>query len=350
MSGVKPVFGGLSSGNSPPMPNLATIWFLATAKSGLGHLRRISTIARHVANGEKRRTVGLMTNADLSGLEEADRRIYAHVVFAERAEMAGRLTAENVTGVVVDTAIVPRLDRRDEPLVLILREMPKNRIEGFRLLGGRPWDLVIIPNPEDHWMPNLARGFARDLSAVGWIYRRSAAATARPAGAPLKLLIATGGGGKAEGAATLRAQIDGIIASLRARTSRPFIVEQALAARAPPQARLHGADWVFDPGGALNDCFAAADIVVSTAGYNSVLELAMTETPTMLVPIARSIDDQVARARLWGPRVGCFLDPEAPVAAVDWLKRQIETPMRRPPVDLGPSGAAAAARDILALL
>ena len=349
MSGVKPVFGGLSSGNSPPMPNLATIWFLATAKSGLGHLRRISTIAGHMANGDKCPAVGLMTNAGLSGLEESDRRIYAHVAFAERAEMAGRLAAESVTGVVVDTAIVPRLDRRDEPLVLILREMSKDRIEGFRLLGGRPWDLVIIPNPENHWMPNLARGFTRNVLAVGWIYRLSAAA-ARPMSALPKLLIATGGGGKAEGAAALRAQIDGIIASLRACTSHPFTVEQALAARAPPQARLHGADRVFDPGGALNDCFAAADIVVSTAGYNSVLELAMTETPTMLVPIERSIDDQVARAKLWGPRVGCFLDPEAPVAAVDWLKRQIETPARRPPVDLGPSGAAAAARDILALL
>ncbi|NIA69669.1 hypothetical protein HBA54_13790 [Pelagibius litoralis] len=268
---------------------------------------------------------------------------------AERPNMTGRLAGESVTAIVVDTAIVPRLNSRDEPLVLILREMPEDRVEAFRLPGERPWDLVIVPNPEDHWMPKLGQGFARNVATVGWIYRRPAAVPRR-AGAVPRLLIATGGGGKADEAAVLRGQLDTIIASLRTGTACPFTVEQALATRAPTQARLCGADRVFDPGTALNDCFAAADIVVSTAGYNSVLELAMTETPTMLVPMARSIDDQVERAKAWGPRVGCFLDPAVPEAALEWLRQQIEVPVRRPPVDLGPSGGAEAARRILALL
>ena len=327
-----------------------TVWFLATSKSGLGHLRRISNIAGHMTEDGKSPAIGLLTNAHLPpARDEANRQIYSHVKVAERPKMADRLAGEDVAAIVVDTAIVPRIDSWNEPLVLILREMPAGRIKEFRLPAGRPWDLVVVPNPEGHWMPDLGSGFTRDVAAVGWVYRR-ADAVPRPIGAQPRLLIATGGGGKAAGAAVLRERLDAIIASLRADTSRPFTVEQALATGAPPQARLDGADRVFDPGEALHDCFAAADIVISTAGYNSVLELAMTETPTMLVPIARSIDDQVTRAKLWGPRLGSFLDPAAPEDAVDWLRQQVAAPARRPPVDLGPSGGAEAAQRILALL
>ncbi|TQV83331.1 hypothetical protein [Denitrobaculum tricleocarpae] len=335
----------LPPGAAPP----GTAWFLATSKSGLGHLRRISNIAVHLAQDDTRPVLGLMTNAEVSGLEERDQAAYSHVRLAERAQMASRLAAESVSGVIVDTALVPGIERQDSPLVLVLREMPKDRLEGFRLPGGRPWDLVIVPNPEDHWMPDTDSGFARDIAAVGWIYRPSDALPRPPAPSP-RLLIATGGGGKADGATRLRRQIDDMITSLRRRISKAFTVEQALAARAPSQARLKEADRVFDPGGALNDCFGAADIVVSTAGYNSVLELAATDTPTMLVPIARSIDDQLARAELWGPRLGCYLNVAAPGMGLDWLAYQIETPSRRPVWNLGPSGGAEAARRILRLL
>ena len=332
------------------MQDPKTIWFLATSKSGLGHLRRISNIAGHLAQGGSSPTIGLLTNAHLpSALGAANRQVYSHVKVAERPGMVGALAGEDAAAIAVDTAVVPRLESRSERLVLILREMPTDRIDEFRLPAGRPWDLVIIPNPEGHWMPNLGSGFTRNVAAVGWIYRRSDAVP-RPAGARPLLLVATGGGGKADDAAVLRRQLDAIIAALRAETSHPFTVEQALATCAPRQARLNGADWVFDPGEALHDSFAAADIVVSTAGYNSVLELAVTETPTMLVPIARSIDDQMARAKLWGPRMGCFLDPAAPQGAFDWLRQQVAAPVRRPPVDLGPSGGAEAARQILSLL
>ena len=332
------------------MPSPKTIWFLATSKSGLGHLRRISNIAGHMAAGVQHSSFGLITNAAFSsGLDQAQRELFYQVKVAERPQMTGQLAGEPVSAIVVDTAIVPGIESRDEPLVLILRETPEDRVEAFRLPGGRPWDLVIIPNPEGHWMPRLGGDFARNVAAVGWVYRRSATVP-RPVGAQSRLLIATGGGGKADGAAAMRGLLDAIIASLRAGTSYPFTVDQALATRAPAQARLHGADRVFDPGGALNDCFAAADIVVSTAGYNSVLELATTETPAMLVPTGRSIDDQMKRAKVWGPRVGCFLDPVAPEAALAWLKQQVRAPGRRPPVDLGPSGGPEAARQILAVL
>ncbi len=64
--------------------------------------------------------------------------------------------------------------------------------------------------------------------------------------------------------------------------------------------------------------FTAADAVISSAGYNSVLELASVAKPAMLIAISRSIDDQQARAKLWGPRLGHCFDGNIEGAA-QWL-------------------------------
>ncbi|MEZ5912487.1 MAG: glycosyltransferase [Paracoccaceae bacterium] len=140
--------------------------------------------------------------------------------------------------------------------------------------------------------------------------------------------------------------LDRLIADTRARAGRVFPVRQALGPRAAG-ARLDGVDEVFDPGSGLNRVFRAADLVISTAGYNSVLELATTDTPALLMPIPRSLDDQAARARLWGPRLGHGYEPTAHGQAVHWLAGQIACPCRRAPVDLGTDGAARAAELIL---
>ena len=96
----------------------------------------------------------------------------------------------------------------------------------------------------------------------------------------------------------------------------------------------------------MNRHFGAADVVISTAGYNSVLELASLDVPTLLVPIPRSIDDQVARVHLWAPRVGAghLVGIEESGA---WLAHAITARRRRDPCDLGPSGEDEAARLIL---
>lgn len=105
----------------------------------------------------------------------------------------------------------------------------------------------------------------------------------------------------------------------------------------------------MDPGGALNELFLDADAVISTAGYNSVLELATTDTPALLVPIPRSIDDQEARARSWAAALGAWLNADSPGEAAEWLRRTLIERQRRLPVDLGPSGEDKAARAILDL-
>ena len=99
----------------------------------------------------------------------------------------------------------------------------------------------------------------------------------------------------------------------------------------------------------MNDVFRRADLVISTAGYNSVLELARTDTPTLLVAIPRSLDDQLARVRHWGPLLGHGLEPGCEQEAADWLADQIARLRRRAPFDLGSGGADRAATALLEL-
>jgi predicted glycosyltransferase len=163
-----------------------------------------------------------------------------------------------------------------------------------------------------------------------------------------RVLVATGGGGTTETAQRLYQTIDAVIAAVRQKGA-PFEVVQAIGPRARHFGRLAQADRTLDPGGALNELFCDADVVISTAGYNSVLELATTDTPTLLVPIPRSIDDQERRARAWAKHLGMWLDPTSPGASAAWLGQAVVAPRRRPPVDLGPSGEDRAARAILEL-
>lgn len=323
----------------------AGICLFATGKSGLGHLRRTATIARCLRQIAPERMVRLISNAPPDGLEPDDMAAFDAIQVTERADMAGAVLQGDGQILVLDTIVVPGIETLTAPLVLVLRETPEDQLGRFRLAGGREWDRVIVANPRSHWMPQgLA---AREVLPVGWIYRPTGVRQGRAAAVP-QVLIATGGGGTADTAQALYAAINDLL--LQARKDGPqFHVVQAIGPRALGFGRLPVADAVVDPGGRLNACFREADVVLSTAGYNSVLELATTDTPTMLLPIQRSIDDQDARARQWAPRLGAWHDAAAPEIALDWFVRQIATPCRRPPVDLGPSGEGMAVAAILSL-
>lgn len=325
-----------------------TIWFCATGRTGFGHLRRCAIIAGAVRQLAAELSIGLVTNAAPLALGTIDRTTFTETEVRERADMAPWLGCQSEGPVVVDTAVLPGLADLQRPLALVLRETPQERVAQFRLSSERPWDLVLVPNPAEHWLPEVDQDFAQRIVPVGWVYREPPSPR-RPPRESRRVLVATGGGGTAETAAALKAEIDAVLSRARAIASRPFSVVQAIAPRAASAGQLDQADETVEPGGALDREFASADIVISTAGYNSVLELALTTAPTLLVPIPRSIDDQWARARLWGPRLGACHDPADREASAAWLARCIDEATSRDPWDLGPSGGAAAARHILGL-
>lgn len=274
--------------------------------------------------------------------------VFASVRVAERSAMAEVLPKSGKVTLVLDTITVPGIEAMAAPLALVLREAPKEQLYRFRLAGQRPWDQVIIANPRDHWTPDAGALNASAVTPVGWIYR-STGARQTPAPVVPTVLVATGGGGTAETARAVYSDIDDLLRRVQQMTSVPFQVVQAVGPRAQSFGLLNRVDRAVDPGGRLNDLFRDADIVISTAGYNSVLELATTDTPTLLVPIPRSIDDQVARAKAWAPQLGAWHDAATPGLAAEWLSRQIAERRRRPPVDLGPSGEHLAAAAILSL-
>jgi hypothetical protein len=327
--------------------NSGRIAFLGTSRSGLGHLRRIATIARHLRAMAPGAHPYLITNAPPDGLSSEDRSAFEGVAIRERPEMSRLLAAQRFDMAVLDTLRLPGIAAFAGPAVLILRETPDHRLAGFRREDRRPWDRVIVPNPPEHWLPDAGPGFALSIAAAGWVVRETGVRRADET--PGGIVVATGGGGKPETRAGLYPMLDRIIAETRKRAKTPFRVRQALGPRSAGAA-LAGADEAFDPGAALNAVFRAADLVISTAGYNSVLELASTDTPALLAAIPRSFDDQDARVRLWGPRLGYGLDPERPEAAIAWLTGQIDRPRRRAPVALGPDGAKRAAELLLELL
>lgn len=321
--------------------------FLGTSRSGLGHVRRIANIARQIVRRDAGVRLTLISNEEPAGLGWDDLAPFQDVVISDTGEMVRHISEMNVSLAVVDTMSLPGIGEFGGGTALIMRETPPDRVMRLRRDDGRPWDIVLIPNTAGHWAPDLPEGFARKVSPVGWV-RRSVGCRAegeRSAG----IVLATGGGGTAETRAVLYPVLTELVARARSLSGTEFRIRQALGPRAAG-AVLPGVDEVFDPGAALDRVFRAADLVISTAGYNSVLELAGTDTPALLVPIPRSLDDQTARVALWGPRLGFGLLPDRLEAAAIWLADQVDRPRRRAPHDLGPDGAARAADVLLEML
>ncbi len=325
------------------------ITFCATSRTGIGHLRRLSSIAAAIKAKRPRVTLGLITNAPPAGLADADYSAFSGMWQCGRADIASMAGSLATRVLVADTMLPDGIFALPCRRALVLREMPGERLARLDPAPGGTWDVVIVPNPADHWMPDLSAAFTREALAVGWIYRSPEAFFGAHRQQP-RLLVATGGGGTAETARAVSHVIGDIVAALRAIEGLECEIVQAVGPRAGPDAIVAGVDQRFDPGGELNEEFTQADAVISTSGYNSVLEIAITTTPAVLVAIDRSLDDQGARALRWGPLVGrAHTDGDAEATA-HWLAGVLKARRRRPPVDIGPSGAAKAAEAILELV
>ena len=157
-------------------------------------------------------------------------------------------------------------------------------------------------------------------------------------------LIASGGGGSGDTGAAFRKEVEQLIRRLRALTDLPLDFVQAVGPRASIDARIPGVDRSISPGPRLHEVFTKMDLVISTVGYNSVLELACTDVPALLVPIPRTYDDQEKRAKRWGPRLGLSHSMDHSSCSAHWIAMTLRARQRRQPVDVGCSGADAPSR------
>jgi len=326
----------------------ASIWFCVTARTGVGHLRRCASVAHCIRAIRPDVTLGLLCNAVPAGLQENELALFNDIQIVERQSMANALRTLRPLVVVADTICIPELEQVEARRVLLLREVPHDRITSYQLPGGKSWDLLLVPNPPDHWMPSASSLPNNALHAVGWIYRDlKDSADAETTLAPV-ILICAGGGGTATTREYLRRELTPALELARSLCKQAFDIVQVLGPRSPPESRLEVTDRVLDPGGSLHQWLNRADVIVSTAGYNTVLELAQTDVPSLLVGIDRNIDDQYYRARQWGPKVGLAHEPGKSMRSGIWLAEQINRGHRRAPVSLGPSGAHRAAELIVA--
>jgi len=321
----------------------SAVRFCATGKRGLGHLRRITNIARLLH--ERGHHLGLVTNAQIAGISRDEKDIFHCIDVTPRERFLDALNLMGHGPVVVDTARINGLAEVKAPLVLILREARESKLPQFQLQSGRRWDQVLIPNPESYWtLPAHAINAAR-IDYVGWIFRKHGlgstqtgddghcSVTSQPK--PLSLIIASGGGGHVNHA--YRQLLSQIVKGLRERVGSRIHIVQAIGPRSGADARISGADSYRDFGSELHQAFAQADIVISTAGYNSVLELATTTTPVLLIAANTTYDDQQARADRWGSLLGHgHVDVRH---SVDWLINCVTYYQPRDAVDLGLSGA-----------
>jgi UDP-N-acetylglucosamine--N-acetylmuramyl-(pentapeptide) pyrophosphoryl-undecaprenol N-acetylglucosamine transferase len=104
----------------------------------------------------------------------------------------------------------------------------------------------------------------------------------------------------------------------------------------------------FEP--RLSRLFAAADVVICQAGYNTVAEITSLGVPAIVVPAERKADDQLARAQSHASHVFQVYDGTNPDAVAALLLRTIDSPVRPVRRELPTDGAAIAASCLLELM
>ena len=162
------------------------------------------------------------------------------------------------------------------------------------------------------------------------------------------LYVTFGGGGAGEVAQALSVTLAALAGTEWTLAVARAPLDRRDALPLPPLAH-----WVdYYP---MAECFAAFDGAVSAAGYNSVAELLHHGVPSVLVPFARGLDDQFARARRMaeaGAALTCPLDADALRENVQRLADPaVSHSLRaRAPSQVPEGGAARAAEAILGLL
>lgn len=180
---------------------------------------------------------------------------------------------------------------------------------------------------------------ARITHFCGYL-KRPTAQPARDAGPP-HVLVTTGGGG--DGLTLIRTYLEGLAELPRSTALRTTIIFGPQMSPRDSEALLKEFGYLADVSfldfeADLARRYAAADVVVSLAGYNTVCELLSFAHRAILVPRAEPVQEQLIRARLLAAK-GYFdliepedLKPDILIARV--LSALKPTPTVVPPPDL----------------
>jgi predicted glycosyltransferase len=179
---------------------------------------------------------------------------------------------------------------------------------------------------------------ARKTYFCGYL-KRPTAHPARHEGPP-RVLVTTGGG--EDGTELIETYLAALVALPRSVAMRTTVVfGPQMSDHARSRLRQHYAHLTdvtfvdFEP--ELAGRYAASDVVVSMAGYNTVCELLSCAARAVLVPRSKPVGEQLVRARLFAAR-GWFdlVEPDElnPAQLMGAVRRALARPPQRPSVDL----------------
>ena len=258
--------------------------------------------------------------------------------------------AAGIGGELIEPIRALRRSNRRTKLVLGMRDildtpertrLSLKRARDMRTIG-RYYDEVWIYGERTVFDAVAEYGFppevARRTHYCGYLKRPTARSQREPG--PPRVLVTTGGG--EDGTELIETYLEGLIAlprSVALRTTIVFGPQLPAAARERLLGRFGAlADVTFlDFDADMTSRYAAADLVVSMAGYNTVCELLSCATRAVLVPRSQPVGEQLLRARLLAAR-GSFgvVEPDAlrPDTLMSAVLRRLEQPPSAVTVDL----------------
>lgn len=323
------------------------VTFCVTSKSGLGHLARIHHIARAMRNDADFGTLSLLSNAefptDIFHGPQKGLDLFDEVRITEKCHFTSMLTELQSHVVVIDTAVVPEVGQINVPKVLVMRETRKNKLPLFVPTQGKGWDLIIVPNPPDHWSPDRQLLPAHSIQHVGWIYDDCAIKPEfKMEDVQRKILLCAGGGGNSAWL-EWEPRLQKLICDASSELESHLHVTQLLGPRASASARFDWCDEAVSSIAGLASHMEHYDLIITATGYNTVIELARCTSPALLIALNRTFDDQYSRAEQWAATLGHFFDPKNIPGATAWCAEVLASRARRNRVQLGASGAVSAA-------
>lgn len=200
-------------------------------------------------------------------------------------------------------------------MVFVFRQQRPERVteaEFQKLLSY--YDHVIVPHTAEEFnppLPNVPTTFTGPIliRERKELLARGAVRTLLEIPRDKKTVYCTFGGG---GDATSREAFRLVRQVITARSDCFLITAQGPLGRGLSAVQPGGAQLFYYP---AIELFAAFDVAISGAGYNSVNELLYAGVPSIFVPFERDLDDQALRAdRVAGAGAGIKLDRLSPEA------------------------------------